>query len=89
MRRASKILSLLLFLVFVISSLITTKPEKKSTQTATPTAILTPSSNPTSSPTPTQITTIEPTPTLAYPKPIVPEFTVKLISSLPEAVIAF
>ena len=85
MCRIRKILSLVLFLAFVVSSLIIAKPEQTSAQTTnTPIPQVTASLNPTSSPTPTPISTLTPTPTIIYPKPLIPEFTVKLISSLPE-----
>jgi len=75
----SKRAVLLLIVILTVSSLMVVKPEHTSAQITTPTPPpVTPSSNPTSTPTPT------PTPTPSYPKPLVPEFTVKLISSLTE-----
>ncbi len=83
----SKRAVLLLIVILTVSSLIVVKPEHALAQITTPTPPpVTPSSNPTSMPTPTPTPPAPtPTPTPSYPKPLVPEFTVKLISSLPEA----
>lgn len=80
-----KVFSLLIVAVLAASTLIIVKPERALAQTATtPPPQVTPSSNPTSAPTPTPPTST-PTPTPVYPKPTIPQFTAKLISSLPEA----
>ena len=73
--------------ILAVSSLIVVKPEHASAQITTPTPPpVTPSSNPASTPTPTPTPPAPtPTPTPPYPKPLIPEFTVKLISSLTEA----
>ena len=81
---------LLFVLVLTLSSLVMVKPEHASAQITTPTPTtppqITPSSTSILTPTPTPQTPASiPTPTPLYPKPLVPEFTVKLISSLPEA----
>lgn len=81
----SKRFTLVLVLVLAASSLIMAKPEHASAQTTTPTPLpATPSSSPASMPTPTPTPPV-PTPTPTYPKPSVPEFTVKPIGSLTEA----
>ena len=74
-------------LVLAASILIIVKPEHTSAQMTTPTPPpVTPSSNPTSMPTPTPTPPAPtPTPTPSYPKPSIPEFTVKSGSSLTEA----
>ena len=86
MGSSRKIFSLLVIVaILVASSLTMIKPECALAQiTTTPLPQVTPSSNPTSAPTPTpQIPT--PTPTPVYPKPAIPQFTLKQINSLPEA----
>ena len=81
----SKLEVLLFIVILTVSSLIVVKPEHALAQINTPTPLpVTPSSDPTSMPTPTP-TPPEPTPTPLYPKPLVPEFTVKITSSPTEA----
>ncbi len=81
----NKHFALALVLILAASSLIMVKPEHASAQITTPTPPpVTPSSSPASAPTPTPTPTA-PAPTPTYPKPLVPEFTVKLIRPLPEA----
>jgi hypothetical protein len=81
----SKRLALVLVLVLALSSLIMVEPELASAQTTTPMPIVTPSSSPASMPTPTPtVPASTPTPTPTYPKPSIPEFTVKLVSLTPE-----
>ncbi len=78
---------LVLVLVLALSSLIMVEPDLASAQTTTPTPPpVTPSSSPALTPTPTPTApTPTPTPTPNYPKPLIPQFTVKFIRSLPEA----
>jgi hypothetical protein len=86
MDSTSKCFSLLLIVAIAASSLMMAEPEHVSAQTTTATPQVTPSSNPTSNLTPTPpIPTLIPTPTPIYPKPSVPELTIKLVSLLPEA----
>jgi hypothetical protein len=82
----SKRLALVLVLVLALPSLIMVEPELASAQVSTPTPPpVTPSSSPASTPTPTPtVPASTPTPTPTYPKPSIPEFTVKLVSLTPE-----
>lgn len=81
-----KVFSLLIVAVLAASSIIMIKPERAlALITTTPLPQVTPSSNPTSTPTPTPTTTPIPTTSPVYPKPQVPEFTLKLVDSPTEA----
>ena len=82
----SKRAVLLFVVILAVSSLIMVEPELASAQVSTPTPPpVTPSSSPTSMPTPTPtVPASTPTPTPTYPKPLIPEFTAKLVSATPE-----